>query len=128
MRTTTAAGSIALAVACLGLGSVGTANASAGGTPAAATASCSTHRIDSVTAEGWCAANHPGQWRVGVQCNGTNYYTPYSAANGRKRKSCPAGTGNATHYWIDEAPAPQKRSNPRLRPPAIQGYGPGAIR
>jgi hypothetical protein len=51
-----------------------------------------------------------------------------SAANGRKRKSCPAGTGNATHCWIDESPAPQRKSNPRLRPPAIQGFGPGAIR
>lgn len=93
MRISTAVGAMALSGALAGLGLAGTAQAAESGALA-----CSTKKIDSKTARGWCSAG--SAWRVGVKCtDGKHYYSGWETDARNQYAIC--GKGAITHYWID---------------------------
>jgi hypothetical protein len=96
MRLVKAVSAIALSGALTGVGLVGTAQAAENsGTGALA---CSTTKVNSKTARGWCSAGSP--WRVGVKCkDGRHYYSAWERDARTQYATC--GSGTITHYWID---------------------------
>ncbi|MFD9408659.1 hypothetical protein ACFWBN_16815 [Streptomyces sp. NPDC059989] len=93
MRIATAVGAVALSGALAGLGLAGTAQAAESGALA-----CSTTKISSKTARGWCSAG--SAWRVGVKCtDGNHYYSGWVTDARNQYATC--GSGTITHYWVD---------------------------
>lgn len=96
MRLAKAVGTIALSGALAGIGLVGTAQAAE--TSGAGALACSTTKVNSKTARGWCSAGSP--WRVGVRCtDGRHYYSAWERDARTQYATC--GSGTITHYWVD---------------------------
>ncbi|MCX5203336.1 hypothetical protein OG897_18030 [Streptomyces sp. NBC_00237] len=96
MRIASALSVVVLSGALAGAGFVGTAQASESGSTGAL--ACSTTKINSKTARGWCSAG--SAWRVGVKCtDGKHYYSGWETDARNQYATCGAGT--ITHYWID---------------------------
>ncbi|MFE9023869.1 hypothetical protein ACFYNL_35610 [Streptomyces sp. NPDC007808] len=96
MRIAAALTAVALSGALAGAGLAGTANAAP--SDGAGALACSTTKISSKTARGWCSAG--SAWRVGVKCtDGKHYYSGWETDARYQYATCGAGT--ITHYWID---------------------------
>ncbi|WP_267717091.1 hypothetical protein [Streptomyces sp. CoH17] len=84
------------ATGLLVVGLTGTASA-ASQAPAGATA-CSTSKVSSTTAQGWCGGGTT--WRLGIRCTtGAYQWTTWYTYSTTTRLTCAGGT--LTHYWID---------------------------
>ncbi|QNP68841.1 hypothetical protein IAG44_04815 [Streptomyces roseirectus] len=96
MRIAAALTAVALSGALAGAGLAGTAHAAPSGE--AGILACSTQKISSKVARGWCSAGT--DWRVGVKCtDGRHYYSGWVADARYQHAIC--GSGTITHYWID---------------------------
>ncbi|RFU40033.1 hypothetical protein DZF91_19160 [Actinomadura logoneensis] len=65
---------------------------------------CWSRITSSVRGRGACTdMSDPGSWRLGIRCNGQNYYTPRKYTSTPASKDCPSGT-TISHVWIDTFP------------------------
>ncbi|NUP16258.1 MAG: hypothetical protein HOZ81_09180 [Streptomyces sp.] len=87
------------ATGALALGLAGTASAASEVPSAAAAGTCSTKKLSSYTAQGWCG--NGTTWRLGIRCStGAYQWTAWYSYSNTVRLTC-AG-GKLTHYWIDQ--------------------------
>ncbi len=97
-RITTVAAALAVGGAVLAGGLTATAQAATTSTTGTVAMTCSTTKLSSTRARGWCTGG--SSWRVGVRCtDGLHYYSPWTTARGYRYAAC--GNGTITHYWID---------------------------
>lgn len=94
MRKAAAVGATVLAVTLAGIGATGTASADS-----SRVTSCSTKKISSQVAEGWCSSGET--WRLGIRCSDASYqWTTWYNDSRTVRLACLSGK-TLTHYWID---------------------------